>query len=833
MLTLRLFDRMLSLVRFPLLVVILVLLALQTIIAGVPIQNTLTRIQGDGGQANQTKIQADIAELPLSFIANAGQADANVRFMVKAGKQTIFFTSQEIVFAASEQAEGEDTRSSVVRLRFAGANEEVKVEGEKPLPGVANFFLGNDPEKWRTDVPTYAAITYQNLYPGIGLIYSGKQGRLKSEFIVAAGADPTVITMDYGGASDMYVREDGALVLETPIGKLVEAPPVIYQMIDEERVTVEGGYHLLGEGEVVFILDDYVSTEPLIIDPTLVYSTYLGGSSREGGCGITVDDVGNVYLAGATISDDFPTETPLPQPSGSGHWNAFVAKLDASGTALVYCTYLGGSGGDYGRGIAVDAERNAYVIGETGSTDFPTKNPFQADPNSIFVTKLDSNGSSLVYSTYLGGEKRDLAGGLAVDSEGCAYIVGTTFSDAFPVRNAFQSERAGDEDAFVVKLTESGSDLAYATYLGGQDYNPYLVVGAIDRAYAIAVDEWGNAFVTGLTTSQDFPLENPFQTECSSYRSEAFVTQLNASGSGLIYSTYLGGEGSEEGRSIAVDEAGCAYITGYTKSVDFPTQNPLQPDHAGGYYDAFVAKLNASGSGLVYSTYLGGGADDEGHDIVVDGSGNAYITGYTMSGNFPTQDPVQLDHGGGGYPDIDAFVVKLNASGSALIYSTYVGGSNGESGYGIAVDDVGNAYITGETYSSDFPTQDPLQPDCGGHADVFVAKIGEGAVNQTPIADAGPDQTVIDTDGDGQEEVTLDGSGSYDLDGTIVCWGWKLNGTAIMMPDTPTVVALVIGEHTITLEVTDDLGARDTDVVVQHALWSLFRPGGRVADLLH
>ncbi|MCK4393146.1 SBBP repeat-containing protein, partial [Candidatus Bipolaricaulota bacterium] len=405
MLTLRLFDRMLSLVRFPLLVVILVLLAPQTIISGVPIQNTLTRIQGDGGQANQTKIQANIAELPLSFIANAGQVDANVRFMVKAGAQIIFFTSEEVVFAASEETEGEDTRSSAVRLRFTGVNGEVKVEGEKPLPGVANFFLGNDPEQWRANVPTYAAITYQHLYPGIDLVYSGKQGRLKSEFVVAAGADPTLIIMDYSGVSSMYVREDGALVLETPIGELVKAPPLIYQMIGEERVTVEGGYRLLGEGQVAFTLGDYVPTEPLIIDPTFIYSTYLGGSNDDRVRGIAVDGSGNAYIIGETYCGDFPTQDPL-QPNCSGNYDAFVAKLNTSGSVLIYSTYLGGHGHDNGWAIAVDDSGSAYITGYTESSNFPTQDPLQPNcsgEKDAFVAKLNTSGSALIYSTYLGG----------------------------------------------------------------------------------------------------------------------------------------------------------------------------------------------------------------------------------------------------------------------------------------------------------------------------------------------------------------------------------------------------------------------------------------------
>ena len=740
MLTLRLFNRMLSLARFPLLVVVLTLVTTQTITTGAPIQDILPDLQEDEGRVGQGKIQANIAEIPISFIANAGQVDANVRFMVKAGKQTIFFTSEEVVFAASEKREREGPRSSVVRLRFAGANGEVKIEGGESLPGIANFFLGNDPEKWRTNVPTYATITYQGLYPGIDLIYSGKQGRLKSQFVVTAGANPAVILMDYSGASSMYVREDGALVLETPIDTLVEAPPLIYQVIDEERVLVEGGYRLLGNGEVAFTLGEYVTTEPLIIDPTLVYSTYLGGSDYDDGRGITVDGSGNAYIIGATRSSNFPTSNPL-QPDYGGDTDAFVAKLNASGSGLIYSTYLGGSGRDYGEGIAVDSSGSAYITGFTYSVDFPAQDPLQSyhggGYRDVFVAKLNASGSGLIYSTYLGGSGADHGYGIAVDGSGNTYITGYTRSTDFPTQNPLQPDYGGDTDVFVAKLNASGSTLIYSTYLGGSGR---------DYSEGIAADSSGNAYITGDTDSTDFPTYNPLQSDYSGESRDVFVAKLNTSGSGLIYSTYLGGSSADHGEGIAVDGSGNAYIVGYTYSVDFPTKNPLQPDY-GGDTDVFVAKLNASGSTLIYSTYLGGSGRDGSHGgIAADSSGNAYITGYTESYYFPTQDPIQSYHGGG-YRD--AFVAKLNASGSGLVYSTYLGGSSDDQGYGIAVDSLGNAYITGYTESSNFPTQNPLQPDYGGAFDAFVVKLTDLPVDNPPAL-------ITDfTASDGEDQISL------------------------------------------------------------------------------
>jgi len=326
----RLSERSSLAIFIPFLAILLfALLGTQALGVEAPIQGVLPKVREADGKTDQAKIQADIAELPISFIANAGQVDTNVEFMVKAGTQTIFFTPQEVVFTASEKTENEDPQSSAVRLRFTGGSGEVKIEATQPLPGVANFFLGNDPENWQTDVATYATITYHDLYPGIDLIYSGKQGRLKSEFVVSPGADPTVILMNYSGASTMYVQEDGALVLETRIGKLVEAPPLIYQVIDEQRVNVEGGYRLLGGGKVMFALGRYIATEPLIIDPILVYSTYLGGSDLDYGLGIAVDSSGNAYITGGTESLNFPTRNPLQPDYGGGSYDAFVTKIGA------------------------------------------------------------------------------------------------------------------------------------------------------------------------------------------------------------------------------------------------------------------------------------------------------------------------------------------------------------------------------------------------------------------------------------------------------------------------------------------------------------------------
>ncbi|MCK4462592.1 MAG: SBBP repeat-containing protein, partial [candidate division Zixibacteria bacterium] len=354
----------------------------------------------------------------------------------------------------------------------------------------------------------------------------------------------------------------------------------------------------------------------------------------------------------------------------------------------------------------------AYVTGSTGSTDFPTLNPYQTDHGGYyydaFVTKLSSSGNSLVYSTYLGGSNYDWGFGIAVDGSGSAHVTGQTRSTDFPTLNPYQTNNGGGyNDVFVTKLSSSGNSLVYSTYLGGSGG---------DEGWSIAVDSSGSAYLTGNTYSTDFPTLNSYQTYQGNI--DAFVTKLSISGNSLLYSTYLGGSSVDSGMSIAVDGSGSAYVTGSTGSTDFPTLNPYQNDQGGD--DVFVTKLSSLGNSLLYSTYLGGSSLDRVKSIAVDSSGSAYLTGYTGSTDFPTLYPYQTDQGGE-----DVFVTKLSSSGNSLIYSTYLGGSGYDWGYGIAVDDSGSAYVTGSTGSTDFPTLNPYQTDQGG-TDVFVTKLSYG-----------------------------------------------------------------------------------------------------------
>jgi Beta-propeller repeat len=481
--------------------------------------------------------------------------------------------------------------------------------------------------------------------------------------------------------------------------------PVVYQEVDGHRQEVAGRYVLTSERDVRFELAAYDRTRALVIDPVLSYSTYLGGSDSDKAYGVAVDGEGNAYVTGNAHSLDFPTANPL-QPMNAGtadDGDVFIAKLNAAGSALIYSTYLGGGDFDSAEGgIAVGQDGNAYVVGWTISSDFPLANPLQPTRTGFFVdtviTRLNADGSALVYSTYFGGSYNEYPQDIAVDGDGNAYITGYTYSDNFPLANALQPALGGPEDSFVTKLNASGSALAFSTYLGGSDF---------DGGNSIAVDAAGNIYVTGGTSSVDFPTVNPFQPtkHGSLFSSDAFVTKLDPAGTAILYSTYLGGSGSDGGSSIGRDTAGNIYVAGGTSSIDFPTVNPLQPSLSDSeWLDLFVAKFDPTGSTLIYSTYLGGGSDDDVEDMAVDSEGNVYLTGETYSTDFPTLDPLQPMPIDTAEFTANAFVTKINATGSGLVFSTYLGGDGDDTGEGIAVDASGSIYVAGGTASADFIT---------------------------------------------------------------------------------------------------------------------------------
>jgi hypothetical protein len=716
---------------------------------------------------------ATLGDLRLSFEPNVGQVDPAVQFIAHSADRTLYFTSSGVVLAlpqpkadqrgvsglrAVKLEQGRDTSScTLISMRFTHAETSPKISGGERLLGRVNYFLGNDSTRWHTDVPTYSGVTYSNLYPGISLGYSGTGWGLKGTYTVKPGADPSRIGWRYEGAKEISVDHAGNLHVQLSgkdsksAGELVEQAPVAWQEIEGRRLSVTVSYKVTGSKAAGFKVSAYDPSRPLVIDPVLAYSTYLGGATAapgspadNGATAIALDSTGNIYVTGFTGTIDFPTANPDQPAYGGGLYDVFVTKFDPTGSTLVYSTYLGGMNDEKAFAIAVDSAGSAYITGFTQSPNFPTTpTAFQpvsstgilpTNSSDAFVTKLSPSGNALVYSTFLGGNTNAENGfGIAVDSSGSAYVTGSTASTDFPTKNPYQPMLSSGGlaiDAFVTKLSADGSALVYSTYLGGGCSGGGLSECGINEGYGIAVDSSGSAYVVGDTDSSAFPTQNPLRPNLAG-DFDIFVTKFSPAGNTLVYSTYLGGSKAESGFGVAVDPSGNAYVTGKTASLDFPTVSAFQPAFGGGNYDAFVSKLNPDGSALVYSTYLGGsGSEGNLSRIGVDSSGNAYIVGSTDSTNFPTANAIQSARAG---PGDNAFITKLNAAGNGLVYSTYLGGNSLNLGFGIAVDAAGNAYVAGQTWSANFPTKNPFQGSLRGTDDAFIAKIVQLPVQLTGV----------------------------------------------------------------------------------------------------
>jgi uncharacterized repeat protein (TIGR01451 family) len=691
----------------------------------------------------ETRVATAYGQLPLAFEQNDGQTAEEVRFLSRGAGYTLFLTSADAVLALRKTSPEGNRAGTVLRMKLRGGSPASRVAGRGELPGRTNYLIGRDPEKWRRGVARFEKVEYENVYPGVNLVYYGNQRQLEYDFIVSPGADPQRIRLAFDGTQALRIDDRGDLVLETRGDPVRLQKPVIYQEIDGRREQITGAYLLEDNGEVTFQVGSYDTTRPLVIDPVLVYSTYLGGTGHDLALDIAVDADGNAYVVGNTLSTDFPVNnavqpscTTIELPGYTSCDDMFVTKLNRDGTAIEYSTYIGGTNTDVGNGIAVDGSGNAYVTGATWSVDFPTYHAIQPDFRSnpsffpeAFVAKLSSTGSELVYSTYLGGSDEDRGNAIAVDGQGSAYVTGGTYSFDFPTANPLQSAPSGVLDAFVAKLTADGSALAYSTFLGGQSY---------DIANDIAVTDDGYASITGETDSVDFPTVNASQPT-NQGQNDAFIATVVPDGTALAHSSYLGGPGFDAGWRLAVANR-IYYVTG-TTSGDFPVTDGSQP--FGGQSDAFLAIVNFEGV-LGYSRYFGGSERDQGSGIAVDASGNVYVTGVTRSPDFPLTHAIQTYSG-----NDDLFIAKLN-NALELVYSTYLGGQGVEVGTdtallrgpSIAVDSEGNAYVTGATSSSDFPSTGAIfQPAFRGEVDAFVAKIfDDGSV------EARADVSVIETE---------------------------------------------------------------------------------------
>ncbi len=694
------------------------------------------------------------ARLPLSFERNMGQTDARVKFLARGQDYNLFLTQNEAVLALNAPAPTPThpsvlaaTERSVVRLRLLGANPKTPVVGQAELPGKSNYFIGRNPAGWHTNVPTYARVAYENAYPGVDVIYYGQQGRLENDFIIAPGANPGRVRLQIQTAGQVKLNADGEVIIGTKAGQVSLRRPVAYQESGSRHVPVAVRYVRLAKDEVGLAAVGYDRRKPLIIDPVLLYSTYIGGNGGDIAYGIGVDSNDDTYICGETNSSNFPTLNGK-QTSYGGSGDAFVAELNPTDTALVYSTYLGGSGADAAYACALSNTDTMYVTGVTYSTDFPiTPTPTSTSSTTAFqttyggngdafVTAVGSTGSTLTYSSYLGGSELDQGNGITVDSSGDAWVTGSTQSAniAIPAGTTpDQSTFAGASDAFVAEVNFAGTQLMYFTYLGGSQ---------ADSGQAIKLDSSGNVFVAGYTYSTDFPTANPVQS-ANAGSSDAFVSELTPKNSGaaqLVFSTYLGGSGQDEALGLGLDSSDNIYVTGYTQSNNFPTagsSTTTPPFQSGltGTQNAFVVKLSPGNSTTaskeLYGTYLGGSGTDQGNGIAVDSSGDAWIVGYSESSNFPLSNATQglLGITGGSNCGsglcADVFVTEINPAGSGLSFSTYLGGSGADFGQAIALDSSDDAYITGSTTSSNFPTTvAAYQPALGGVAgNAFVAEI--------------------------------------------------------------------------------------------------------------
>lgn len=674
-------------------------------------------------------------DLPLYFIPAPGPADGPALFSARTPGYTLWLTREGLVFDAGRIAgakgpAGSSVRSrsgrslgpgnrpavyerDVCRLLFLGADQGPRIAASGTTDHRMNSFAGNDPARWRVDVPASSAVLYEGLYRNIDLRVYGIEKAVEYDWLVKPGGDPSAIGFAYDGAAATRIDERGDLVVSTRFGDLIHRKPAAYQVRDGRRVTVDAGFRTLGKDAYGFRVGAYRRDIDLVIDPlVLVYSTYLGGTCSDAVNGLAVDAAGCAYVTGMTTYGDFPVKGAYDK-TYNGFGDAFVAKLSPSGRSLVFSTYLGGQAGDDGDSIAVDSAGNIYVLGETFSPDFPLKRAVQASLDSfgsLFITKLSASGNALVYSTFLGGNSTDLAARIAADGTGAAYISGNTRSSDFPMRRARDKTLGGDSDAFLAKLPPAGGELVFSTYLGGSDAE-YL--------FDIVLDKRGFIYLTGGTSSPDFPRKNAFRSRLRG-RMDAFLTKLSPDGRAIIYSTLFGGNDFDGGRGIAVDRNGTVFLTGYTKSPDFPLRNAVDRDLNGGC-DAFLAAFAPSGRELVFSTYFGGNRSDSGENVALSPNGDAVISGSTFSTDLPT--PEAYDGSANGKQD--AFLAGFSPAGDRLLYATYFGGNQYEylQSRGMALGSDGAVYIAGWVKSRNLPVKSAFDKTLSGPDDGYLAKF--------------------------------------------------------------------------------------------------------------
>ena len=649
--------------------------------------------------------------MPFTFVENRGQVNPRVRYIGSGPEFKAWFEDRGVILQRGRTLvkivfeRGEAPRGATPQPVNAA---ETKISADHPFAAKANYLYGSDPRHWQTDLPMFGSIHYTGVWPGVELTYTAENGRLKAEYLAAPGADIEQIRLRFDG--DPQVHRDGTLRIHGVSGDFVEDKPSLYQLIGGERRGVAGGFQKLAGGSIGFWTAEYDHSQPLVIDPAILFSGYFGGSSEDNITAVGIDALNNVVTAGWTSSNTLPASNGSQKKYG-GSVDAFVASFLPDGGILTYCTYLGGSGDDRAFGLAIDSARNIYVTGWTSSTNFPLVGAIQSrlgGTRDAFVTKLNAAGNALVYSTYLGGSGVDVGYAVALDQANEAVIVGDSTSLNLPVtHNAFQPQSNGSQDVFVAKLSSAGNALVFLTYLGGSGE---------DHGSSVAEGAAGDVFLGGYTWSKNFPTAIPFQSH-SGGGQDGFFAYLSSNGSTLVYSTYLGGSGADEVTAISIGIR-TLFLAGNTSSANFPVTAGAQQTTFGGQTDGFIVHFSG-GLNLIQSTFVGGALTDMISAMTLDFHGYPYVTGVTSSRDFPVQDPLQNSNAG----TMNAFALKLNTTLSGIIFGTYLGGSGSDQANAIAVDSQTSIAVAGQTSSGDFPVAGSLQNSLPTVLTSFITKI--------------------------------------------------------------------------------------------------------------